>query len=93
MSILISAVDKFTAPVKKIVGMSDKMTSAMLKGQRSINALAHQQRTIARISRAQPRERIETISDGTTACCIPSISRAQPRERIETGSTTAHRYQ
>jgi len=51
LSILIGAVDKFTAPVKKIIGISDKMTKAMLDGQKSINTLSQQKNMIQRFQR------------------------------------------
>ncbi len=76
MSILISAVDKFTAPVKKIVGMSDKMTSAMLKGQKSINALAHQQRTIAQFRALGGRLRETAASMRAAQAKVAALGKA-----------------
>jgi len=51
LSIIIAAVDKFTAPVKKINGVSEKMTKSMIAGQKSISSLSKQKVTIANFKR------------------------------------------
>ncbi len=46
LSVLIQAVDRFSAPVKKIIGMSDKMTKSMIVGQNELNAMGKQHAAI-----------------------------------------------
>jgi len=51
LSIFIQAIDKFSVPAKKIVGISDKMAKSMVSGQKELNALGKQKSGIAMFKR------------------------------------------